>query len=151
MTNLPDLSKATPGPWEAKYVAGAGFEIHAPIHLTKCVEYPRPPTGPAMVYTCVERPNPFLIACDRWVQFEPNGWHEMQEANAALIARAPELAARVEELTEDIADHKQIIEDKRERNKELRAHNARLRGLLRECVEFLPMALQATIYEELGQ
>lgn len=72
-------------------------------------------------------------------------------ANAALIARAPELAARVEELTEDIADHKQIIEDKRERNKELRAHNARLRGLLRECVEFLPMALQATIYEELGQ
>lgn len=73
------------------------------------------------------------------------------EANAALIARAPELAARVEELTEDIADHKQIIEDKRERNKELRAHNARLRGLLRECVEFLPMALQATIYEELGQ
>jgi len=128
------LPKHTPGPWVVKDVPGAGLEIHAQVHLAECVEYPRKPTGPVMIFTCVEQPAPFLIACERWVQFEPKGWHAMQAANAELIALAPELLARVEELEKLCTIDG--IEDLIETRDRLTADNARLRELLRECYQF---------------
>lgn len=83
----------TPGPWELRDVEGAGLEIHAPVHLVNLVDWPpvRKPDKPAMVYSLTGPAGHKLIACERWVQFEPNGWHAMQEANGRLIAAAPDL------------------------------------------------------------
>jgi hypothetical protein len=64
-------SKICGHPWSWKNVPGAGIQLYAPVEITGS-------TGPQM----------FCLWSERWVQFEPKGWHDMQMANADLIVRA---------------------------------------------------------------
>lgn len=92
------MSKYTPPPWEAREIHGAGIEIYAPVHLVDTIEWPRAaPTMPIMLFQLTEPAGHKLIACERWVQFEPEGWHEMQWANALLMQEAPNLLEKLEE------------------------------------------------------
>ncbi len=43
------------------------------------------------------------IADERWVQFSTGSWDEMQQANARLIAAAPDLLAELEKVTDHLA------------------------------------------------
>ncbi len=95
--------KHTPGPWEWKDVPGAGLEIRGPVHLVECVELPKGiPEIPINIYGLAQ-PQNILIGYERWVQFEPNGWSEMQEANARLIADAPAMHLALEMISVGVA------------------------------------------------
>lgn len=59
-----------------------------------------------------------------------------QEANAALIARAPELLARVEELEQEYAKLSACYKGENELTDELTVDNARLRSLLQLWVNY---------------
>lgn len=76
----------TPGPWTYADVAGAGLQVKAALTDISGVEMPVGfPPQPAQFFTLTE-PQTFCLATERWVQFEPKGWHEMQISNARLIA-----------------------------------------------------------------
>lgn len=84
----------TPAPWHCVDRTGAGLEIHAPVG--ECVEVRLPDgigTKPIHVFGLRPEPPHILIGYERWVQFDPEGWDEMQHANGALIAAAPLLLA----------------------------------------------------------
>ncbi len=94
--------KRTPGPWAWKDVAGAGLEIYGPVHLAEGVVLPKG-VPPERINICgLTHPQTIQIAYERWVQFAPEGWDEMQKANAALIAAAPELYEALEEAREAV-------------------------------------------------
>ena len=91
-------TKWTPGPWSYKDVAGAGLEIYGLVHLAKAVELPLGiPLVPINIGGMTQ-PQNVQIAYERWVQFEPKGWHEMQEANIRLMAAAPVLYEALEKM-----------------------------------------------------
>lgn len=88
------MRKHCPGPWIWKNVAGAGLEIFAPVHLDKAVTMPDGmPQREIMIYGLVPKSPRLMISYERWVQFSPPGWDEMQEANARLMAFAECLRA----------------------------------------------------------
>lgn len=99
---------ATPGPWEFEDRVGAGLELRASVHLSEGVELP---SGmPARPIRVIEGAGPqkCLLAYERWVQFEPTGWSEMQARNFAFItasrAAVPELLSEIERLQSAIQD-----------------------------------------------
>jgi hypothetical protein len=87
-------NKHTPGPWIAVNRPGAGWQIDGVL-----------PDGfkfDGTAHGCADGKTEFMlwsireslhvqVADERWVQFETGPWVEMQEANAHLIAAAPEL------------------------------------------------------------
>lgn len=81
-------TKYTPGVWNAKYLSGAGWQIHADIksHLGEKYsnEYP----------ICQ---NEAIIAYDPWRQWPRAEFDDMQEANIKLMAAAPELLDALQE------------------------------------------------------
>jgi hypothetical protein len=82
------MAEHAPTPWTYRDVSGAGLEIRAPVFLAKGIELPiGMPDEPIKVFEFTA-PQNVQIAAERWVQFEPTGWSEMQEANAAFIVKA---------------------------------------------------------------
>lgn len=82
------MSEHTPTPWTYRDVSGAGLEICAPVYKMAGVDLPRGmPEAPIHVFQFTA-PQIVQVAAERWVQFEPKGWSEMQEANAAFIVLA---------------------------------------------------------------
>jgi hypothetical protein len=82
------MTDHTPTPWTYNDVSGAGLEIRGPVYLSKGIELPRGmPNSPIKIFEFTA-PQIVQIAAERWVQFEPNGWSEMQQANAAFIVKA---------------------------------------------------------------
>ena len=85
----------TKGPWVAKNVPSAGWEIFAKIpemEKYKCSDggYPiwKVPLDNHM--TAGEEPQA-IIGYEPWIQFPPKWWIEMTAANAQLFSAAPEL------------------------------------------------------------
>ena len=81
-----------------------------------------------------------------------------RHANAALIARAPELLARVAELEQENAEMESainVLDQMRVQLLDARQKviddNARLRELLRECYKYLPRDIQVTIENEVAE
>lgn len=93
------MSKHTPGPWEARDVAGAGWQIYG--NPGPMLGGPWGPNGegPINTWGLVRDPR-LVIAYERWIQFPPNGWEDMQNDNARLIAAAPELLEALIDLVE---------------------------------------------------
>lgn len=82
------MTEHTPTPWEFHNVSGAGLEIRAPVYRMDAVELPRcMPDMPIQTFVFTA-PQIVQIVAERWVQFEPTGWAEMQKANAAFIVKA---------------------------------------------------------------
>lgn len=99
-----DLTKFeghTPGPWRGEFVPCTGFEIFAPVYACESVALPQGIDKPMQIWSLAPKPQefvesrtkpqPVLIAYERWVQFEPKGWEEMQRANMTLMTAAPDL------------------------------------------------------------
>jgi hypothetical protein len=86
------MSKHTPGPWRAVDRVGAGWQIDAILPKGFKIQASLLADGnnPSMLFTARER-IVIQIADERWVQFETAEWKEVQAANAALIAAAPDL------------------------------------------------------------
>lgn len=105
------MSNHTPGPWKVEDKKGAGLEIHAPVQLVDTVQWMRPVEGPLMTYRLADPEGMMLIAHERWVQFEPEGWHDMQVANAQLISAAPDLLAACEGFSAAWGQDEEIGED----------------------------------------
>ncbi len=94
--------KFAPPPWKYVYRVGAGHEIHMPVFEVKTVNLPIGiPDEPIYTYSLVD-PVIVCTACERWVQFEPKGWHEMQEANGKLMAVAPEMFIILNQVIKDL-------------------------------------------------
>lgn len=123
------MAKHTPGPWVARDVPGAGLEIHAPVHLVDMAELDEP----IMTFQLTRPAGHKLIACERWVQFEPKGWHEMQEANAKLIAAAPQML----EVVEKAIKHRNSLALAADRMEEMGDAEgaAAVRGIIMEAIK----------------
>lgn len=108
----------TPGPWEARYVTGAGWEIRAVLPVGfKFDASHREADGTISFQTWVlhERKE-ISISSERWVQFETEQWTAMQKDNARLIAACPDLLWVVQRFLREVDDEITIgcIEDARE-------------------------------------
>lgn len=83
----------TPGPWTAKNSPGAGLEIWADLRAALGEKFSKD----FPIYGFHAAPAPKVqIAYETWVQFPSEEWAQMQEANARLIAAAPELLNAVQ-------------------------------------------------------
>lgn len=85
------MAEHTPGPWTYDDAPGRGLQIYGNPGPMKGGPWSPTGGGPVGVWGLVESPAPITIGYERWVQFEPEGWSEMQKANARLIAAAPDL------------------------------------------------------------
>lgn len=85
--------KFTPGPWLARDIAGAGWEIFAtlPEGFKFDATYRGADGKTQFMIWQMTSPQNLMIECERWVQFETSAWKAMQEHNAHLIAAAPEM------------------------------------------------------------
>lgn len=96
-------TKFTPAPWLMHESKGAGIRICAPVYRVEGVELPKGmPEAPICVFE-LAGPAIVAIAFDRFVQFEPNAWGEMQTANARLIIAAPDLYEALDEAINYVA------------------------------------------------
>jgi hypothetical protein len=86
-------TKHTPGPWECRKTAGAGLQIYGNVSAALGEDF----AEVVQIFDTFNHPPKFMVAYERWVQFPQREWNEMQEANARLIAAAPDLL-RVAEL-----------------------------------------------------
>lgn len=81
-------AKHTPGPWEWRDVAGAGLSIYGDVSATMGKDFAHVVEIFGLGACGAPR---FQISYERWVQFPKRDWDEMQQANARLIAAAPDL------------------------------------------------------------
>lgn len=87
------MNAHTPRPWTAVNRGGAGWQIDGVLPAGfKFDSTARGADGTQefMLWT-LRQSITIQIADERWVQFETGPWKEMQEANAKLIAAAPDL------------------------------------------------------------
>lgn len=79
------------------------MQIFAPVPFkADCIEY---------ILKAAEQPVCTLVAYEKWIQFPPKEWKEMQKANARLISTSPELLAALKEVVA-ISDRKHAAWDK---------------------------------------
>lgn len=99
--------KFTKGPWEAKDIPSAGWQIYAEVDLGK--DERRGVIQP--IYNVNVKPMLFVnnegtvtavIAYEDWRQFPSINFQEMQAANSRLIAAAPRLYNALKKLYESI-------------------------------------------------
>lgn len=93
--DAPEAGAHTPGPWRVSYGDGSGFDC-----VTTVKEIDELPTH--------------IVEVPEWRQFD-GGLSPQQEANLALIARAPDLLARNTRLRADLAAEEKRVELVRER------------------------------------
>ena len=105
--------KHTSGPWEAKKVSGAGLQIWATVDLGPSEhEGADRVSGPLLqpIYRVEIKPSLVvgddgkayaMLSYEDWRQFPSIRFKEMQEANARLIAAAPDLLSALEELVDE--------------------------------------------------
>ena len=86
--------KHAKGPWTWKDNVGAGIEIFGDVQACEFVDLPRGLSNEVKIFH-MTAPAHLQIACERWLQFEPQGWHEMQIANAELLVQAPTLQKKL--------------------------------------------------------
>lgn len=84
-------AKHTPGPWHAVKSSSNGWEIRGVLGA--------PPECRNMVEFSYSSDKPVLLFLEPWHQFPNAEWDEMQEANARLIAAAPELLEALQVMT----------------------------------------------------
>ncbi len=77
----------TPGPWKAKHTSGAGLSVHADVSKALGPRY----SHDCPIYHFGNDACTMNIAYELWTQFPRAEWDAMQEANARLIAAAPDL------------------------------------------------------------
>lgn len=99
--------KSTPGPWEARDVKGAGWEIYATVNIGKAegggVLQPIYNVGcRPMLFVNEEGTVTMKISFEDWRQFPSVNFEKMQEANAILIASAPRLYNALKRLYEAV-------------------------------------------------
>lgn len=85
-------AKHTPGPWTAKHTPGAGLSVHANVSKALGPRY----SSDCPVYHVGRDACTMAIAYELWTQFPREEWDAMQQANAALIAAAPDLLREAE-------------------------------------------------------
>lgn len=98
------MTKHTPGPWEVYNVSGGEIGIRAKLIEFKIDE--------PLTFFCVPTNKDVHFKLDdtgklwghisysQWVQFYPKEWTDRQEANARLIAAAPDLLELVKSAIE---------------------------------------------------
>lgn len=92
--------KYSQGPWTWENVAGSGLQIKADVAATMGIDF----TKVVNIFEMhTYQPPRFQIAFERWVQFPKREWDEMQEANARLMAAAPDLLHAVEQARDLLA------------------------------------------------
>lgn len=95
------MCEYTPGPWEARDVAGAGLQIYAALAEVdgKILSFFHLPREQDISFHVGEDGVLYaMLAYEEWVQFSPAGWENRQAANAHLMAAAPELLQALKEM-----------------------------------------------------
>jgi len=93
-------TKHTPGPWSAKYTSGAGLSVHADVSKALGDRYSKD----CPIYHLGNDACGLQISYELWTQFPREEWDAMQQANAHLMAAAPELLSALEQILEAFVD-----------------------------------------------
>jgi len=98
----------TPGPWEARDVAGAGWQIYAKVgewNDQHCSVVHFTPLGSMTIHAKKDGTLVGMIAYESWVQFKSRNIAEQWAGNAKLAAAAPELLEATKALLALCADY----------------------------------------------
>lgn len=98
----------TPGPWEARDVSGAGWQIYAKVgewNNAHCDVVHFTPLHNMSIRATKDGKLVGMIAYESWVQFKSANIEEQWAANAKLCAAAPDLLQAVEFLRNIALDY----------------------------------------------